>query len=438
MDSKPAENGDVSAKADDDPSGRPLEVAASDAGVEDSFFDLSLYDHARDRVARLLQPEASSRFDRWSEVPGLLLGMPTAERLRLSEFMRDKLTSSVTVHPHEVWTRQHFIEHAQQEERKPGTQLIVSGIDGILDEPSWVARFGINGTSLQVLNFEHHQGSAPTMPSCVAQKLRYLLRVFKAKLETGDHRPLDIRLRANDPDQDVATTVAVTKHLAAILALPDDQLFEVTEYLAIQDLLDRYAAMVPVNPESPQLKWNAYINEAYSTARRDSLFNLPPNPSAADREWSAYVMSDIIRETVARFGAFVGGERQSRAISTDVHPLHDEQDWCLVDESDPRNGEWLGVGALHRGKQLLVKVRPARGRYVYSYNLADPQFVSADQKPLDVHLPSLLADLQALDPATSYGGSLRCGGCRAGTDVPPEQMVKNLERCLRQHKASGF
>lgn len=432
------ELGDGAGGEDDDPGGRPLEAALSSSESTDSFFDLALFDHARDKVARLLHAEELSRFARWSIVPELLLTMPADERLRLAEFMRDKLQSSVAVFPHETLTRQQFIAHAQAESRQSGTQLIVAAIDGIVDEPSWVARFGLNGSSLQVLNFEHHQGSPPSTPSCVAQKLRYLLKVFKAKLETGDDRPLDVRLRVNDPDQDVAATVAIATHLPSILALPQDQLHEVAEYLAIQDLLDRYAAMVPVNPESPQLRWNSYINEAYATARRDSLFNLPPNPSAHDREWSAYVMTDIITDAVRRFGDFVGGQRQARTISTDVHALHEDSDWCLVDESDPRNGEWLGVGALHRGKQLLVKVRPARGRFVYSYNLVDPQFLAPGQQQFGIHLPSLLADLQAMDPTVNYGGSLRCGGCRSGTDVPPEQMVKNLERGLRLNRASGF
>lgn len=427
-----AENGGTSEKADDDPGGRRLESAPTTDNVPESFFDLTIFDQTRVRAAYIMPPliEGRERLWHWSEAGPLLLSMSREERFQLAEFMAPRLQAAYDVHPAEIWTREEFLERAMEMKTTHGSQLIICGIDGMVDEPSWQARFGTNGDSRQVLNIDHHRGATPETPSTAVQKLRWLLNTFRRKRELGDDRPLDVRLLANDPDQDVCATVALARHLPRILRLQDRELQEVAEYLCIQDLLDRFAAMVPVNPESAHLRWNAHINQPYTEARRASAFNLPSNPTKSGRAAAAGIMIDIIEEVSSRLGAFVDGERTTRDISTHVAPLYEKEDWCLIDESDQNNGEWSAVGALHRGKQLLVKARPAHDRFIYSYNLVDPRFLSNNQRPLNLHLPSFLAQMQVLDPQAYYGGSQRCGGCRAGSMLHPDEMVKRIERCL--------
>lgn len=437
MDNATTEGGPES--ADDDPGGqRPEACSESGDDVPDSFFDLTIFDHARARTAAALAlapttgstPEAA-RLWHWSEAAPLLLGMPRCERNRLAEFMGPRLTSAVRVRPAEIWPRERFMQEAALEEKPTnGAQLVVCGVDGIVDEHSWQARYGQNGTSRQVVNLDHHRGATAETPSSAVQFLRYLLDTFCRKLELGDLRPLDVRLFCNDPDQDVSAVVALARELPRILALPERELHEVAEYLAIQDLLDRYAAMVPVNPESAHLRWNSHINQPYTEARRASAFNLPSTPNEQDIERASGVMTSVIDGVAGRLGAFVAGERQARHVSTSINFLHESDGWCLIDESDPLNGEWAGVGALHRGKQLLVKARPAGDRFIYSFNLVAPQFLPEGVEPLAIDLPAFLRRLQVMDGEARYGGSQRCGGCRAGSLLHPDRMITYVGRCL--------
>lgn len=437
-----ASNGEVAESADDDPAGRRLEET-SECGddVPESFFDLTIFDHARARTQAALAsapstPSSSAESGRlwhWSEAAPLLLGIPRCERLRLAEYMAPRLRSAVRVRPAEIWERERFMKEAAAEP-KPGNgaQLVICGVDGIVDEPSWQARYGQNGTSRQVVNIDHHRGATAETPSSAIQFLRYILDAFRRKIELNDERVLDLRLFCNDPDQDVSAVVGLARELPRILALPEQQLHEVAEYLAIQDLLDRYAAMVPVNPESAHLRWNSHINQPYTEARRMSAFNLPTSPSEEDTVRAAGVITNVIDGVAGRLGAFVGGQRQMRDVSTSINFLHESSGWGLIDESDPLNGEWSGVGALHRGKQLLVKARPAGDRFIYSFNLVSPQFLVEGVAPLPLHLPSFLRRLQALDSEARYGGSERCGGCRAGSQLDPDRMIVCIERCLAE------
>ncbi len=435
-----ASNGEVAESADDDPGGKRLDACVeSGDGVPDSFFDLTIFDHARARTAAALAmvpPTSSSaesgRLWHWSEAAPLLLGMPRCERQRLAEFMATRLRSSVRVRPAEIWARERFMKVAAAETKPAnGAQLVVVGVDGIVDEPSWQARYGENGTSRQVVNLDHHRGATAETPSSMVQFLRYLLDTYSRKIALGDDRTLDLRLYCNDPDQDVSAVVGLARELPRILALPDAELHEVAEYLAIQDLLDRYAAMVPLNPESAHLRWNSHINQPYTEARRASAFNLPSQPNDDQRLQAANVITNVINDVAGRLGTFVAGERRARQVSTSVHFLHEADDWCLIDESDPLNGEWSGVGVLHRGKQLLVKVRPAGDRFIYSFNLVAPRFLQNGTPPLDIDLPTFLRRLQEMDSEARYGGSQRCGGCRAGSLLDPDRMVACVERCLR-------
>ncbi len=427
--------------ATDDPdSSRGLNrVLPLEGGRVASHFDPQILDRTRHHCARLLPNPSSSSLDLsqdaladWSQAMRLLLGRSPEGRQRLAEFLAPRLQSSIEIYPAEVWTRDHLLAKAAATSAEPGTALIVCSIDGLVDEPFWEQTVGHNGTARQAVNIDHHQGATADTPSSCIQFLDYTLRTFDQKLAVGDNRPVRFVLLANDGDQDVCTTKGLAEYLAHILRLNDKDLREVAEYLSIQDLLDRHAAMVPINPDSPHLGWNAHITQPYTDARRQSLFNLPTNPSEADRDWAAHVTGKIIHHVSGRFGDFVKGNRSSRPVSTNIQPVYEREAWCLIDESDRANGEMCSVGAMRLGKQLLVKMRPTGGgRYVYSFNHADPKFFNSN-KPLRLTLPRLYQQLQILDPQASYGGSERCGGCRAGTLVAPPQMVKNIDRCLRE------
>lgn len=367
---------------------------------------------------------------RFSAASNALLNYPQLQRLKHAELVRDTLTTEIDVYPQEIWTGSRLMEVAATESRTPDAQLIVCSIDGLVDEPTWQRPLNGRPDGDQVVNIDHHQGGGPDVPSSCVQLLLFLRDLYTRKVANGDVRPVRLKLLCNDPDQDVSASFGSARNFAKILALPEAELQNFTAYISVQDLLDRYAAMVPIDPQSPHLRWNAFINEPYAEARRESTFNVPQIPSEHDRAWSAHAMRTIIESVESRLGWFLGGDRTMREVSTDVHPLHEDEDWCLIDEADRRNGDLPGVGAMLLGKQLLMKVRTHGTRFIYSFNLADRAFLPAGSDALALSLPDLFHHLQALDRTASFGGSQRCGGCRSGSVLPPDTMAEVMRDYL--------
>jgi len=159
-------------------------------------------------------------------------------------------------------------------------------LDGYVKGPP---RFLIQGP---YANFNHHEGVAriATRSTC-AQVYFYiclgLLDTFQKQGEPNAH------VYINDVDQDVCLSCWLLKNSDKLIGLRFENLL--FQLILFEDILDASAGAYPINPDSPEIRRQAWIYEPYTKARADgSIYSMTKNEMFLDENLSLPQLAECL------------------------------------------------------------------------------------------------------------------------------------------------
>ena len=280
-------------------------------------------------------------------------------------------------------------------------------LDGYVKGPP---RFLIQGP---YANFNHHEGVAriATRSTC-AQVYFYiclgLLDTFQKQGEPNAH------VYINDVDQDVCLSCWLLKNSDKLVGLRFENLL--FQLILFEDILDASAGAYPINPDSPEIRRQAWIYEPYTKARADgSIYRMSKNE-----------MEDILWSVCDRIDSAISGRSGEIELDTGFEKIGGGPGWQLISEKGPYARTKLFS---EKTKAYVALVENREDVYSYTIGKMSP-FVTF---PLERIYEALNKTEGLFSQENCWGGSTIIGGSprKTGSSLSPEKVEKVINDCIK-------
>ena len=262
-------------------------------------------------------------------------------------------------------------------------------------------------------NFDHHAGvdRLSTRSTCMQVFMAMTLGFFDAYMRDGEPHA---HVWVNDPDQD--TCLAVWQLLNPELIRNMSVSRPLGRLLITEDILDCTGGAYPANPDSEEMRQQAWVFEPYFEARKAGELAM----------MDAEEMEAVIVAVCGRISAHTTGEGKEITLDTAYDEIGGGPGWMLMVE----RGQHARTELFGEGVRAFISVRDnGDGSWTYSIGRMSP-FV---RFPLE-ELYELLTAAEQLPPdAPGWGGSNTIGGSprEGGSRLPPAEV----ERLVNEHLA---
>lgn len=248
-------------------------------------------------------------------------------------------------------------------------------------------------------NFNHHEevDRLSTRATCG----QVLIAIRQGLFHTfRDNHGIRLNVFVNDCDEDVCTSWFLLKN-PQIAENPVNPLLN--RLVDIEDKLDCTAGAYPIHKDTAILQEMAWIYDPYRKFRVNG---------GLDRR-NGDEFQQVIENVSLRIMAHLVGRGGSIPLDFRYEVLDRGKEWAMVRET----GANARTAMVSNGIDAFISVRDrADGKWVYSIGRTS-QFIDFD-------VPAILARANEEEKAKVFGGGNTIGGCREGSTLSPETMVR--------------